>query len=153
MTNEERAQAYREVADWLLEHGDIEPQIQVRLSKMIRDHADELELPRPAPGTVVWWHDTEGLSDPVLGQANEYGFVEMFGTSKALDRREIKWWPARIAGLMQQIVDIPPVSEWPLTATAIQMFYVDKTRRFLCPVGSIGRVITREEAARKERES
>ena len=37
MKNEEHAQAYREVADWLLEHGDIEPQVQVRLSKMVRD--------------------------------------------------------------------------------------------------------------------
>ena len=97
MTNEERAQAYREVADWVLEHADIEPQIQVRLSKLVRDYADELDPPLPEPGTVVWWQDTEGLSDPVLGQVSEYGFIEMFGTGKALDRREIKWWTARIA--------------------------------------------------------
>ena len=150
MTNEERAQAYREVADWVLEHADIEPQIQVRLSKLVRDYADELYPPRPTPGTIVWWQDTEGLSDPVLGQVTEYGFIEMFGTRKALGRREVKWWPARIAGPMQEIVDIPPVREWPMSATAIQMFYVDKNRRFLSPVGAIGRVITRDEAAHKE---
>ena len=152
MTDKERAQAYREVADWLLEHADIEPQIQVRLSKLVRDYADELDAPRPTPGTIVWWQDTEGLSDPGLGQVNEYGFVEMFGTGKSLDRREIKWWPARIAEPGQEIVDIPPVSEWPMTATDIQMFYVDRNRRFLSPVGAIGRVITRDEAARREEE-
>ena len=43
MTDKQRAQAYREVADWVLEHADIEPQIQVRLSKLVRDYADEIE--------------------------------------------------------------------------------------------------------------
>jgi len=64
----------------------------------IEAFADELDPSGPDPGTIVWWQDTEGLSDPVLGQVNEYGFIEMFGTGKALDRWEIKWWPARIAG-------------------------------------------------------
>ena len=149
MTNEERAQAYRAVADWVLEHPGIEPQVQVRLSKMIRDKADEIAPPRPTPGTIVWWQDTEGLLDPELGQVNKYGFIEMFGTGKALGRREVKWWPACIAGLMQQIVDIPPVIEWPKTATAIHLFYGSMDARFIC---SIGRVITRDEAARREEE-
>jgi len=116
----------------------------------IEAFANELDPPRPEPGTIVWWQDAEDLSDPVLGQANEYGFIEMFGTGKALDWREIKWWPARIAGPMQEIVDIPPVSEWPMAATDIQMFYVDKNRHFLSPFGPIGRVITRDEAVHKE---
>ena len=153
MTNEERAQAYRAVADWLLEHPGIEPQVQGRLSKMIRDKADELDPPRPEPGTVVWWRDAEGLGEWSLGQINNNRKVEFFGAWKELDLEAVQIKPARIAGTMQEIVGIPPVNEWPLTATAVQMFYVDKTRRFLCPVGSIGRVITRDEAARREVEA
>ena len=50
---------------------------------------------------------------------------------------------------LQEIVDIPPVATWPKTATAIHLFYGNMDARFIC---SIGRVITRDEAAHKEAE-
>lgn len=58
--------------------------------------ADELDPPRPEPGTVVWWQDTEGLSDPTLGMVNEFGCIEIFGTTKELEFDEVTWKPARI---------------------------------------------------------
>ena len=112
--------------------------------------SDKYDPPRPEPGTVVWFPIDE-----------ECGVVADNGRGVYTSCGELVPWaslqegtkPARIAGPLQEIVDIPPVNEWPLTATAVQMFYVDKTRRFLCPVGAIGRVITRDEAARREVEA
>ena len=97
MTDKERAQVYKEVADWLLEHPDIEPQIQTRLSKMLQAQADELDPPLPNPGTVVWWQDAEGLGDPALGQFNDLGRIEFFGTTHTVPPDRVKYWPARIA--------------------------------------------------------
>jgi len=72
----------------------------------LRTLRNELDPSLPNPGTVVWWQDTEGLSDPTLGQVNEYRFIEMFGTSTVLDRRDVKWWPARIAGPDEVVIPL-----------------------------------------------
>ena len=106
MTNEERAQAYREVADWLLEHADIEPQIQVRLSKLVRDYADELDAPRPEPGTVVWWRYIHSSADFAIGvvAAHGDGVIDFEQFFHAWGYIECK--PARIAGPEDVIIPL-----------------------------------------------
>ena len=108
--------------------------------------ANELDPPRPEPGTVVWWQDDEGLGDPVLGQVNDLGFIELFGTKDKASIYSVKWWPARIAGPMQEIVDIPPVSEWPDDVGSITQRMIPHRSR------TSHTIITRDEAARREAE-
>ena len=154
MTNEEQAGAFRAIAEWVLENSEIEPQARVRLSKMIRGKADELDPPCPEPGMIVWWRypHVRNWQIAKVHQAGDQlpGIYNLRGVFVTMS--DVQWEPARIPGPMQEIVDIPPTREWPLTATAIQMFYVDSNRRFLSPVGAIGRVVTREEMVCKEEE-
>ena len=140
MSDHERAAQLRELAD-----GGV---MAAETRKVLWAIADELDPPRLAPRMLVWWQDAEGLGDPVLGQLNDYGMIELFGTTDTVRPRSVKWWPARIAGPMQEIVDIPPVSEW---GSSTHQFAVDgyelnspRTRRLL--------TITRAEAERREAE-
>ena len=89
MTDKEMAKAYREAAKAL------EREKCHRSADWLNDKADRLDPPLPRPGTVVWWQDTEGLSDPTLGQVNEHGRIEMFGAVRCLELHEVKWWRAR----------------------------------------------------------
>lgn len=93
----------------LREYAEKWTEISLETANCIRDDADDLDP--STPGTIVWWQDTEGLSDPALGQVNEFGYIEMFGTSKGLDMDEVKWWPARIAGPGQVAVDRQAIVE------------------------------------------
>ena len=90
MTDKEQAQAWRELALEFRGEG------RLSVAEMINARADRLDPPLPRPGTVVWWQDTEGLSDPTLGQVNEHGRIEMFGAVRCLELHEVKWWRARI---------------------------------------------------------
>ena len=119
------------------------------LSESIQRIADELDPPRPEPGTVVWWQDDEGLGDPALGQVNEHGCIEMFGTIRELELSEVKWWPVRIAGPMQEIVDIPPLREWPDNADYAEL-RLHYGRGEMTTNVRFG--ITRDEAARRQAE-
>ena len=92
MTDKERAQERRALAN------ELRAQRNYLGADYLDRSADRLDPSGsdiPTPGTSVWWQDTEGLSDPALGQVNEFGYIEMFGTSKGLDMDEVKWWPAR----------------------------------------------------------
>lgn len=94
---------------------------------------DELDPPRPEPGTGLWWRYWRD------GGAWKLGIVEEFGDGVVDSEQEFHGWgdieykPARIAGPMQEIVDIPPVSEW----DGAESIYVRKA-------------ITRAEAERME---
>ena len=115
--------------------------------------ADELDPPRPEPGTVVWWRDAEGLGEWSLGQINNNRKVEFFGAWKELDLEAVQIKPARIAKPMQEIVDIPPVSEWPKGALRIDS---EPYYRFLgTETRSTGQhltITTRTQAERREAE-
>ena len=109
--------------------------------------ADELDPPRPEPGTVVWWRDAEGLGEWSLGQIHNTRKVEFFGAWKELDLEAVQIKPARIAKPMQEIVDIPPVSEWPEYALTYYAAFMDAGEA-IDPVI----ILTREEAGRREAE-
>ena len=119
------------------------------LSESIQCIADDLDPPLPEPGTVVWWRDAEGLGEWSLGQINNNRKVEFFGACKELDLEAIQIKPARIAGPMQEIINIPPVSEWPGNAGQILAMYCTVTSARVAP---LIQVITRDEAARREAE-
>ena len=137
MTNKEIAERLRDMSN----------RIGSLTQSSLAELADELDPPLPEPGTVVWWQDDEGLGDPTLGQVNEHGCIEMFGTIRELELSEVKWWPARIAGPMQEIVDIPPVSEWPEDSETLTTLFEGEKRAL-----RYRDVITRTEAARREAE-
>ena len=139
MTDKERAERLRKVAT--------APTLTIEGRQALVEVADELDPPRPEPGTVVWWTDDEGLGDPVLGQIDAYGHIELFGTTDTVIARDVKWWPACIAGPMQEIVGIPPVKDWPEDSeTLITLFEGEKRAH------RHRDVITRAEAARRETE-
>ena len=132
MTDKEIAKRLREIAKTL------NPTIR------IESLADELDPPRPEPGTVVWWRDAEGLGEWSLGQINNNRKVEFFGAWKELDLEAVQIKPARIAKPMQEIADIPAVSEWPDDVGSITQRMIPHRSR------TSHTIITREEAARRE---
>ena len=105
--------------------------------------ADELDPPQGyEPGTVFedavgrrvfyterGWIDADGL---LIGDTEYPPLVNMK--------------PARIAGPMQEIVDIPPVSEWPDDVGSITQRMIPHRSR------TSHTIITREEAERREAE-
>ena len=139
MTNKETAERLRKLIDGT-SNGIV-------LSEAIQNIADELDPPRPEPGTVVWWRDAEGLGEWCLGQINNNRKVEFFGAWKELDLEAIQIKPARIAGPMQEIVDIPPVKDWPEYALTYYAAFMDAGEA-IDPVI----ILTRDEAARREAE-
>ena len=131
MTNKEIAERLRHVAS-----GD--PGLVTIEKDTLKKLADELDPPPLAPGTVVQFTES-----------GDYGIIGSFGHihtqhSAITDPRPYK--PARIAGQMQEIVDIPPVSQWPRGASAVNAVYETDY------IGTtyIGEIITRTEAARRE---
>ena len=110
--------------------------------------ADELDPPRPEPGTVVWWRVA---ADDTwrLGCVVAYGIVPADNINACWnwDCRGLEYKPARIAGPMQEIVDIPPVSEWPEYGDTLITLFEGKAKAL-----RYRDVITRDEAARREAE-
>jgi len=77
--------------------------------------ANELDPPRPEPGTVVWWrYPDDGEWFP--GVAKPDGVEDH---SDYPDWDEIEWKPARILAPDEVAVKVPPVSEWPNEAFRI----------------------------------
>ena len=121
------------------------------LSEYIQRIADELDPPRPSPGTVVWWRHIprDGVivdwTTGVVVPDNKAGIYSQYGWY-AWD--EIEYKPARIAGPMQEIIDIPPVSEWPEKTDDVNIWaqYTSGLR------GEVLKRITRAEAKRREAE-
>ena len=138
MTNKEIADRLRDLIDGT-SNGIV-------LSEAIQRIADDLDPPRPEPGTVVWWRYLTG-SLWFLGTVNNSGVVQQFGTSESPHWSQIEYKPARIAGPMQEIVDIPPVSEWPEYALTYYVAFMDAGEA-IDPVI----ILTRAEAARREAE-
>ena len=111
--------------------------------------ADELDPPRPKPGTVVWWRWTNRKCERgwSIGQVADNGrgvCIDIYSFKVSAEWRYIEWKPARIAGPMQEIVDIPPVSEWPDDVGSITQRMIPHRSR------TSHTIITRDEAARRE---
>ena len=141
MTNKEIADRIRAT---LTVHSDPE------LAKL----ADELDPPRPEPGTVVWWR---GSVDDTwhLGCVVVYGIVPADNINACWNWgfKGLEWKPARIAGPMQEIVDVPPVSEWLVDAVDMTLSWNRRVRDGKVPVPiPYKTIITRDEAARREAE-
>ena len=115
--------------------------------------ADELDPPRPEPGTVVWWRDCDGPWHRGLSTLIGIVRVTLDGEMQTYGWDEIEYKPARIAKPMQEIVDIPPVSEWPKGALRIDS---EPYYRFLgTETRSTGQhltITTRTQAERREAE-
>ena len=109
------------------------------------DHiADKYDLPRPKPGTVVWWRYIRFCADFAIGVVAAHGDGVIDSEPEFHEWRHIEYKPARIAGPLQEIVDIPPMSEWPDGGEALCMYIGSD------PGPVVWRIITRAEAARRE---
>ena len=113
--------------------------------------ADELDPPRPEPGTVVWWSHANDTGSQYLGYVVDRGIASLHHPESVRDNYVVEWdnieWkPARIAGPMQEIVDIPPTREWDDNDLDIRVF-IPGTEIMYHRV-----TITRDEAARREAE-
>ena len=148
MTDKERAAVYRELAD-----GEIADSMLTK--HRLRQMANELDPPRPEPGENLPYSSkflfvrpkgTDERFRPALMQRGGI-FVDQY-SGHALALSDFEWKPARIAGPMQELVDIPPVREWPVLATSIHMHYYMNPKNG--NVSDICRVITRAEAERRE---
>ena len=97
---------------------------------------------------VVWWKypSTRNWEIARVHQTGNQlpGIYDLRGNFVPLDN--IKWKPARIAGPMQDIVDIPPTREWDDNDLDIRVF-IPGTEIMYHRV-----TITRTEAARREAE-
>jgi len=117
MTNKEIAERLRKIVDRqekLLGAGGSVTEI--------RQIADELDPPRPEPGTYVWWRYTHNRSlGWYLGEYRESG-VDHFGSVYLVPWSDIEWKPARILADDEVAVKVPPVEEWTPNATAIGIY-------------------------------
>jgi hypothetical protein len=119
----------------------------------LTDLADELDPPRPEPGTVVWWTDANELSKWSLGIVVSRRQIEILGSTARLSLDSVKWKPVRIARPGQVVVDVPPVRDWDSGANEIWLAWQpcrDNFRRF--PIIYTGTKITRAEAEHMEGE-
>ena len=146
MTNKEIAERLREIADRLRDLIDGTSN-GIVLSEYIQRIVDELDPPRPEPGTVVWWRFIGALAY----HGWEHGVVDkslkgIWSSDGLVHWSRIEWKPTRIAGPMQEIVDIPPVSEWPEKTDDVNIWaqYTSGLR------GEVLKRITRAEAERRE---
>ena len=137
-------------------------EIAERLRKIMADYgdmgelqelADELDPPRPEPGTLVWWSYANDTARKHLGYVSDrqYGVVPLNEKPGFDDYyvpfEQIEWKPARILGLDEVVVKVPPVSEWPGDSeTLITLFEGEKRAH------RHRDVITRADAARREAE-
>ena len=118
----------------------------IALSVSIQRIADELDPTRPEPGTVVWFPIDEEcgvVADNGRGVYTSCGELVPWGSLQEGTK------PARIAGPMQEIVDIPPVSEWPVGALGLDAVWYFPTQDHIV---TQWRITNRTEAARREAE-
>ena len=108
--------------------------------------ADELDPPRPEPGTVVWFPIDEEcgvVADNGRGVYTSCGELVLWASLQEGTR------PARIAGPMQETATIPPLDQWPEDAKYCEVAIVfdrhTNSRR-------VQHVIDRKEAERREAE-
>ena len=139
MTNKEVAERLREIA----EYGEGP---YTRLSQL----ADEIDPPRPEPGTVVWWRVTAD-DKWHLGCVVDYGIVpaDKVNACWNWDVNGLEWKPARILAPNEMAVQVRPVSMWPIGAKEadLRWHYGDGIMPRCSNVS-----ITRTEAARMEAE-
>ena len=135
---------HKEIAERLR---DMSNRIGSLTQSSLAELADQIDPPLFEPGTVVWWRYLTG-SPWFLGTVNNSGVVQQFGTSESPHWSQIEYKPARIAGPMQEIIDIPPVSEWPEKTDDVNIWaqYTSGLR------GEVLKRITRAEAKRREAE-
>jgi hypothetical protein len=140
LTNEQKAQAYRELTEWLLGHEEHS------VISLINQRIDELDPPIPAMSgdPILWRWDNRGQW--------RHGIIEggcwtrsAEGALIALDN--IDWKPARLLGPRQVSVTIPRTDEWPNDAAHCEAGITWTGYRNIIRVQ---RVITRPEAERME---
>ena len=121
------------------------------LSEAIQRIADELDPSHPEPGTVVWWKGAffGASKEWQLGEADRDGVVQ-FGREQSTSWEDIEYKPARIAGPMQEIADIPPAKVWPRKCDEVELRWHYDDPNFISEYA--GATITRGEAARREAE-
>lgn len=133
MTNKEIAKRLRHIVDYHLD------------TTTINSLADELDPPKPEPGTVVWylalWDDVWHMG---IVEENDRGYARtQWGGVVDLD--EIEWKPARILRPRQVAVDVPPLSEWPKGSLVMEAAITGGERDIW-----VAELITRQEAKRME---
>ena len=139
---------HKEIAERLR---DMSNRIGSLTQSSLAELADELDPPLPEPGTVVWWRFIGALAY----HGWEHGVVDkslkgVWSSDGLVHWSRIEYKPARIAGPMQEIVDIPPVKDWPRNCDEVELKWHYDDRDFMS--GSAGATITRGEAARREAE-
>ncbi len=118
------------------------------LTEAIERLANELDPPKPEPGTFVWWRVHYGHNwHPGIVCPNDTGELCIQGAIGLEEMSGVSWKPARILAPDEMTVKIPPVKKWPISAAAIYTHFVDDTKR---NVGEIGCVITHAGAERTE---
>jgi len=138
----------KELAD-RLRHIAYGPTLTMEARRELHGVADELDPPKPEPGTKIWVRfDSHELDEWELGEVTQSG-VLLFGVSVANSPKweeveELK--PAHILGPRQVAFDVPPVDEWPTRASSIKFVYETE----YIGAGYISTAITRAEAERME---
>ena len=137
MTNKEISQRLRDI-----NNGHYADQ------RSIAELINELDPTRPEPNTWVWWKwkDKDKEWTWRKGIVSESG-SSVFNAVAAAPLDMIEWKPARIAGPMQVIVDVPRVSDWPEYGDTLIMLFEGETKAL-----RYRDVITRAEAERREAE-
>jgi hypothetical protein len=109
--------------------------------------ADELDPPRPEPGTVVWCHQESWPSDQwEIATSAEQG-VYITGHGAALPWDSIRWKPARILADDEVAVKVPLVREWPDDSECVEVALIYDRHTHL---KYAQHVITRAEAEARE---
>ena len=142
MTEKKVADKIREIAN--------APTLSIEGRRELTRLANELDPPRPEPGTVVWWRGSV-VDTWHLGCAVVYGIVPADNINACWnwDCRGLEWKPARIAGPMQETATIPPLDQWPEDSEYCEVAIVfdghTNSRR-------VQHAIDRKEAERREAE-
>jgi len=109
--------------------------------------ADELDPPRPEPGTVVLYALPKS-DDWCAGWWTGKSVFD-FASQLHLDPSNLRIKPARILADDEVAVKVPPVSEWPENAGQVLAMYATVTSARVAPLTQI---ITRAEAEHMEAE-
>ena len=118
------------------------------LDQAVRSFADELDPPRPEPGTVVWWRYKTADDEEFwkLGEVHIDGWVYAFGSTAPRLWKEIEYKPARILGPDEVAVEVTPNEQRPLV-TSEQSFSRQQTSNL--PRTKLDRLIGIEELANR----
>jgi hypothetical protein len=106
--------------------------------------ADELDPPKPEPGTVVLWRMDGGEWQTGIVSVH----MQIFDADlDAYEFYEVQWKPARILGPRQVAVDVPPIKYWD---PMVESFGVYTEYEDISDPSYYAHVISREEAERME---